>query len=407
MTGAAERVGGRVVEPGPVGPLQALVSGLATLTVGVFAAALILFGALLVFGIVGEEVLSLPSVFDVALRGLIGPMGALVGCAILFELGRRALDRWMRLRAAEARFRENPAAPRLPIAEHRRLRSDPFWPLRIVAMFLVVLGPVTMIVELVSGFEFDGIALVVGALMTAAAIGLFAAATAGGTAWSARLDRIPGPVAATTPRRAARPGAKRSGAAWVVLVVALQIGATVFFGGVLIRQPCRGCDPIDWGGGPMEGVIDVLVGAGALLVAVPVVTLLASTLPFLIGRLRRERRAVRAALAGTLEPDEDAAVQLEATGSVEWLGHGLAVVGFSLLMIGSIAWGALANEGAADEDVAALTGLQVLLGPGAALVAVALAVGVAGVVEARRRRALIHRALPGFDVGAVEDPGED
>ncbi|MER7797342.1 hypothetical protein [Microbacterium sp. NPDC096154] len=380
------------VEPLPVGPLQAVVSGFATVTVGAFVAAGIVFGVVLIGGILSEEVLRLPSVYDVAFRASLAMVLLWVALMIPAEMVRNVVDKWMRLRAAEARFAA-PEAPRLPAAEHRRLRADPYGSLVAVAWFAVVLGPIVVLAAFVAGLGpavAVGVTLV-GIALTLGAILLFVTARRFATAWDARAARLPASVASARRRHTPTRG-------WnVAAAVALQLGVYAFFGGVVLRQPCRDCDPVDYGDSPIEGLIDVLVGLGGALVVVPVVLLLLTTLPHLVRTALAERRTLRAARAGTLQPGDEVAAQLLDLGTLERLAYGLTVLGFTLLMLGGTSWGALANDHAASEDVAALEALHVLLAPGAGLVLAGLAAGIAGVVEARSRRAAIHAALPGFD----------
>lgn len=390
--------GPREIEPLRVGPALAVATGLATTTGGALVASGIVFVVVLVTGIVGEEASYLPSVYDAALRALMGGVLLCVGAALFVELFRGIAERTMRLRAAERRA-ELPVAPRVPIVEARRLREDPYLGVAVLAWFAVVLGPVVALVDLVSGFDYDGIALVAGIAMTLAAVGLFALRGWLGRRWAQRVERIPGPGrgARMAHRRLA---AAKGGIGWRVATgFALQLGVYAFLAGVMLRQPCRGCDPIDYGGGPIEGVIDVLVGLGGVLILIPIALLLLSTVPFLARTALRERRTLRAARGGDLAPSEDVDAQLTGTGALQHVGFGLTVIGFVLLMLGATPWTALANVSADSEEVATLSAFQPLLAPGWALVVAGLVAGVTGVLETRARRRAIHRALPGYDVG--------
>ncbi|GAA4774845.1 hypothetical protein [Microbacterium gilvum] len=393
----------RRIEPLPVGPALAVVAGLGAVTIGTFAAAGIAFVVVLVAGIVGEEAIGMPSVLDVLSRSLMGGVLLAVGAALLVELPRGILERRMRLRAAERRG-SGPDAPRLPRAEDRALREEPYGGLLVLAWFAVVLGPVVMLVDLVSGFDFDGIALGAGAAITLGAVGLFFAHGGLARRWTARVERVRGPGPGTRRRGGtARAATRRAGAAtkaigWrVVTGFALQLGVYAFFAGVILRQPCRGCDQIDYGGGPMEGVVDLLVGLGGLLILIPVALLLASTVPFLLRTARAERRIVRDARAGTLQRSDDVLSQLTAPGWLTRLAYGLATVGALLVLLGIAPWTALVNDSASEDDVGALAGLSVLLAPGVGVLVAGLAAGIAGAVDSRARRAAILAALG--DVG--------
>ena len=394
--------GPRDIEPLPVGPALALATGLATTTGGAFVASGIVFVVVLVTGIIGEEAYSLPSVFDAMLRALMGGVLVVTGAALLVELLRGIVERRMRLRAAERRH-ALAAAPRVPVVEARRLREDPYGGVMVLAWFAVVLGPVTALVDLVTGFDYDGIALLAGVGITLAAVGLFALRGWLGRRWEARVKRLPGPGGGARMAHPRPAGAKRREGRWAAAGFALQLGAYVFFAGVLLRQPCRDCDPVDYGGGPIEGVIDALVSVGGVLILIPIALLLLSTVPFLVRTAVLERRTLRAAREGALSPSADVDAQLTGAGALSHLASGLTVIGFLLVILGATPWTVLANDSAGDDDIATLAAFQPLLAPGWALIAAGLAAGIAGVVETRARRAAIHRALPRYDVGVAAE----
>ena len=390
---------GRAVEPLPVGPGLALAVGVGAVVNGAFAACALVLVCVVVVGVATEQIADLGDAFDAALRGVMAGFLVVLPSALLVLAANRVIELELRMRAAERRIGHraptDPEPPLIPRRDAATLDTQRTLPLWVIGLTLVVLGPVTIIVELVSEWEYHGVAALAGLILTGLAIGILAIAARDARRWQARWERLPRSAGAKRPEPSPVPRGRGGIGGLVGLVVGA--GGTLFFAGVILKQPCRTCDEIDWSGSPVDGVISALVGLGGFLILIPLALAALSTLPSLIRRFGEERRILREAEAGTLRPDQRTADALWSTGPWGSLAFGLTVIGFTALMIGMIPWGTLANDGADEADRAALAGLDAFLWPGAAIVLLGLATGAIGAVADRARRAAIHRALPGWD----------
>ncbi|WP_156760778.1 hypothetical protein [Microbacterium karelineae] len=307
------------------------------------------------------------------------------------------------LTARAAADRRNPGAPRLPRLDHAHLKDGPGAGLLILGLFLVVLGPCVALVDVVSGLDYDGIALIVGIGLTGLGALAFVLRGSLDAAHSRRIEGIPGPV-----RGQQIPAAReRHPRVWLFAAgVVLQLGLGVFYLGVLLRQPCRDCDQRSYGDSWIEDAIDLFVGLGAVAIALPLLLLVATSLPAVIGSLRSEHETRRRAQNGTLTWTHDAAAQLKSTGTWLAVAQVVAVVGFVVLGAGLIP--ILGSDSVMDdEERAILTPFTNAIVPGIALIVVGVAVAIFAQFESASRRAAIHRALPGHDVRAkAKDSGD-
>lgn len=397
--GAADAAGSDPVTPAPLSVPRAVVQGGAAVTATAGIAAVILLAGTIVVGILSDEVLSSEDRLGLLARGAIAGLPILVMVGIFGETLRSALESAL-LRRDVARLA---AGLTPPCIERRLVHAGPHEALTVNGVAGIVIGALALGLGLLLAADEQQALLArvlvpsTGGLLLLGGIALTRWSRRGGrgrAAWerawpqlAARWGRPVPPVPRARRRRRLAVLGWASGAA--------MSGAALFMLGVLMRQPGRNADPIEWAE-PGERAIDGLVSTGAVVMGVALLALLAVHGGLLISAADRDRRTVGALERGTrVLADRVDAVLLDRSP----LEHGATALGTAGWIVAAYGWAP--GFMVAIESPAEAAGIQpigALAVPGLLAVAAAWALCTIGAVRLRARRARIHAVL-------LRDPG--
>jgi hypothetical protein len=402
---AADRGTAERPVPARMGALRAVLIGARAVALAAGVAACILLLGTVVVAIVAEEIV--PSdALDLLARGAMASLGILALIGVICEPLRVGAERALLLQDV----RRGTSTP--PAGERHALRLGPHGALLAAGVAGVIVGGICLPVGLLLAAD-DREALLARILVPS----ISAVLLAGGIAlvrWSRKRGRgrerwqrsVSAAAARWRTTVPATPRAHRQRRHRVVAAASgtVGIGAMIFVGGVLLRQPGRFADPVTHGA-VGEAAIDALLAMGALVMGVALAVILAVQGAMLAWTAIRDARTVRALERGERARLEhidavlldDSALERAAMvlGVVGWL---VAAYGWAPVLIGAI-------ESA--ERTAAVLPATALALPGLAAVGLAWLLGALGALRLRARRARVLAVLARDPLPEQEQRGAD